>query len=308
MDQIIACVPNISEGQDQQFIDDLSGRLAAVSGLVLLDVSVDHDQNRTVLSFTGPKDAMFEGGLLLYEMALAKIDMRRHEGDYPRVGAVDVFPFVPLKNAPMSEVKAWAEEFAQLVATRFNIPVYLFGASARYRYRSDVQNIRQGEYEGFAEKMTDSRWKPDLGPDRFPADSGVTIIGARRPLISFKLTLTTSDLEIARHIGHAVADTSGGNIRAVAAKDHDQGRAYLSMAITNFRAAPLYRVIENVRLEGRRFGVAIRRTELNGLIPETVLFEAAEYYIGLQGFSRKQLLEHTIQQQLDKNFLLAGSR
>lgn len=303
MNQIIACVPNISEGKDQRFIDDLAARLSEVDGLVLLDVSVDHNQNRTVLSFTGSKDAIFEGGFLLYEQSLKKIDMRQHTGDYPRVGAVDVFPFVPLKNAPLSQVKQWANEFAERVAERFNIPVYLFGASARYRYRSDVQNIRLGEYEGFAEKMADPRWKPDLGPEAFPQDSGVTMIGARRPLISFKLTLSTRDLEIAQSIGHLVADTSGGYIRAVAAKDHDNGRAYLSMAITNFRAAPLYRVIENVRLEARRFGVDIRRTKFTGLVPEGVLIEAAEYFMAIQGFEPSQLLERAIQQQLDEKFM-----
>ena len=164
MKKIIACVPNISEGKDQRFIDDLEARLRTVEGLMVLDVAVDHDQNRSVLSFTGSKEAIFEGGLLLYDLALKQIDMREHHGDYPRVGAVDVFPFVPLKGADISDAKEWAEEFAAVVAERFTIPVYLFAASARYRYRRDIQNIRQGEYEGFADKMKDLRWKPDMGP------------------------------------------------------------------------------------------------------------------------------------------------
>lgn len=303
MSQIIACVPNISEGRDQQFIDDLAARLEGVTGLIMLDVSVDHDQNRTVISFTGTKEAIFEGGLLLYDLSLKKIDMRRHEGDFPRVGAVDVFPFVPLKNATIADAKAWADEFAEVVAERFSIPVYLFAASARYRYRGDVQNIRQGEYEGFAEKMKDVRWKPDLGPNTFPPDKGVTIIGARQPLISFKAYLSTQDLEVARELAHMVADTSGGHVRAVPGQDHDNGHVYLSVAITNYQTTPLYRVVENIRLEGRRFGVEIRRTEITGLIPEVVLIRAAEYYLGLQGFKHDALLERNIQTHLDEKFL-----
>lgn len=303
MSQIIACVPNISEGRDQRFIDDLIARLEGIDGLIMLDVAVDHDQNRTVLSFTGTKEAIFEGGLLLYDLSLKKIDMRRHEGDYPRVGAVDVFPFVPLKGADIKVAKMWADEFAEIVAQRFSLPVYLFAASARYRYRRDVQNIRQGEYEGFAEKMNDVRWKPDLGPNEFPADKGVTIIGARQPLISFKAYLSTHDLQTAKEIGHLVADTSGGHIRAVPGQDHDKGYVYLSVAITNYLTTPLYRVVENIRLEGRRFGVKIRRTEITGLIPEVVLIRAAEYYLGLQTFDHESLLERNIQKHLDGKFL-----
>lgn len=303
MNQIIACVPNISEGRDQQFIDDLIARLEGIDGLIMLDVAVDHDQNRTVLSFTGTKDVIFEGGLLLYDLSLKKIDMRRHEGDFPRVGAVDVFPFVPLKGADISDAKKWADEFAEIVAQRFSVPVYLFGASARYRYRGDVQNIRHGEYEGFAEKMKDLRWKPDLGPNDFPPDKGVTIIGARQPLISFKAYLSTHDLETAKEIGHLVAGTSGGHIRAVPGHDHDKGHVYLSVAITNYLTTPLYRVVENIRLEGRRFGVEIRRTEITSLIPEVVLIRAAEYYLGLQAFDHEKLLERNIQNHLDEKFL-----
>ncbi|MCD4750756.1 MAG: glutamate formimidoyltransferase [Thermoanaerobaculales bacterium] len=306
MTKIIACVPNISEGKDQRFIDDLEARLRAIDGLMILDVAVDHDQNRTVLSFTGSKEAIFEGGFLLYDLSLKQIDMRQHQGDYPRVGAVDVFPFVPLKGADINDAKEWAEEFAEQVAERFSLPVYLFAASARYRYRRDVQNIRHGEYEAFAEKMKDLRWKPDLGPDCFPEDKGVTIIGARHPLISFKVSLGTRNLEIAEAVGHCVADASGGHIRAVAAQDHGDGHVYLSMSIVNYKTTPLYRVIENVRLEARRFGVEIRRTEITGLIPERILIEAAEYYLGMHGFNHDTLLERNIQKHLDEKFLFGG--
>ena len=298
MSRILAVVPNISEGTDQAFIDDLTARLGEVQGLLMLDVSVDHGRNRTVLSFAGSKEAVFAGGILLYELTLEHVDMRHHEGDYPRVGAVDVFPFVPLKDATIEEAKAWAVEFAQIVAERFSLPVYLFAESARYRYRRDIDNIRAGEYEGFAEKMKDVRWKPDLGPDEFPEDTGVTIIGARYPLISFKVNFSCTEEDVAAAIGHAVCDTSGGIVRADARLDQETGRGMITVTVTDYNASPMYRVIENIRLEARRFGVEIRWIEMIGLIPESVLVGAAEYYMQLRNFDRGDILERSIEGHL----------
>jgi len=303
MSKILAVVPNISEGRDDQFIEKLTARLGEIPGLIMLDVSVDRGRNRTVLSFTGSKDAIFAGGLLLYELTLDHVDMRRHEGDYPRVGAVDVFPFVPLKDAAIEEAKAWAEEFAAKVAERFELPVYLFAESARYRYRRDIENIRAGEYESLAAKMKDVRWKPDLGPDEFPVESGVTIIGARYPLISFKVFFNCAEEATAAAIGHLVADTSGGIVRANAGVDTETGRAMLTVSVTEFKASPMYRVIEFIRLEARRFGVEIRSVEMIGLIPQSVLIGAAEYYMQIHGFDHDDILERSIEAHVDERFL-----
>ncbi len=169
-----------------------------IPGLVVLDISMDQVRNRTVFSFTGRKDAIFEGGYLLYEEALAHIDMRQHQGEYPRIGAVDVFPFVALRNAPIANAVAWSVEFAEQVASRFQLPVYLFAESARKPLRRDIENIREGEYEGFAAKITDPVWKPDFGPDVFPPDKGATIIGARMPIVNLKAYFTTPDEDAAR--------------------------------------------------------------------------------------------------------------
>lgn len=302
MNQIIAAVPNVCEGTDRRFIDEISDRLKGITNLIVLDVAMDHARNRTVFSFTGTKEAVFAGGLALYELALERIDMRHHIGEFPRVGAVDVFPFVPLKNATMKQAKQWAEEFAELVADRFKLPVYLYAESARYRYRRDVDNIRQGEYEGFEAKMADPRWKPDLGPDRFPAASGVTIIGARYPLLNFNVFLGSRDESIAHRVAHEISATSGGVVRAHGALDPDSERAMLTVAITNFKASPLYRTVENIRIEASRFGVNIRRIELVGLFPERVLLEAAEYYLRIHDFNRDNLLETTIQRHIDERF------
>lgn len=306
MDPVIAVIPNICEGTNSELVDGLAAGLDQIPGLMMLDVAMDHARNRTVLSFTGSKEAVFAGGFLLYERALQAIDMRRHHGEYPRVGAVDVFPFVPLRGTTIDEAKAWSLEFAEQVAERFGIPVYLFAESARYRYRRDIENIRHGEYESFAEKMKDPRWKPDLGPDRFPEDSGVTIIGARHPLISFKALLSCGEEQVAAEIGHAIADTSGGHVHAYPGIDPATSLALLTVSITNFEATPMYRVVENIRLEARRFGVEIRRIEMIGLIPEAVLIQSAEYYMGIHGFDHDDLLERNIQRHLADRYPLGG--
>jgi glutamate formiminotransferase len=306
MSKIIAVVPNICEGTDQAFIDDLTARLGQVPDLMMLDVAVDHARNRTVFSFTGTKTAIFAGGMVLYEQSLQHIDMRKHSGEHPRVGAVDVFPFVPLKDATIDEAKQWSVEFAEQVAERFDLPVYLFGESARYRYRRDLENIRSGEYEGFAQKMKDLRWKPDLGPDSFRDDAGVTIIGARHPLISFKVFLSCPDEDVAVGVAHAVADTSGGMVRAYAGHDPDSGLAMMTVSLTNFQATPMYRAIENIRIEAARYGVDIRRVQMIGLIPEIALIEAAEYYMRIHGFDHDDLLERNIQNHLHEKFLFRG--
>ena len=307
MSKIIAVIPNICEGRDRVFINDLAARLESIPNLMMLDVSMDHVRNRTVFSFTGNRETLFEGGRLLYEVSLKHIDMRKHQGEYPRVGAVDVFPFVPLKDASIEEAVAMSVEFGQLVAEQFRLPVYLFSESARYPARRDIEAIRAGNYEGFAEKMGDPRWKPDFGPEHFPADTGVTIVGARHPLISFKVVLNTPDVNMARAICRLVEESSGGlrHVRGFCGLDQATNLAFITISIANFRETPMYRAIEMVRLEGARFGVGIRRVEMIGLIPEVAFIASAEYYMGVQGFDHEKLLERNIQRHLNEKFLFA---
>jgi glutamate formiminotransferase / 5-formyltetrahydrofolate cyclo-ligase len=210
MSKIIAVVPNISEGRNAEFIDQLTAKLTQVKDLAMLDVSRDSIRNRTIFSFTGTKEAIFVGGRLLYAESLAHINMLEHRGEYPRIGAVDVFPFVPLKDVAIEEAIAMSREFAEMVAKEFSLPVYLFSESAQYPTRRELDNIREGEFEGLERKLQDPRWKPDFGPDHFIPRSGATIIGARYPLISFTATLTTTDLEIAQAISRSVHYNEGG--------------------------------------------------------------------------------------------------
>jgi glutamate formiminotransferase / 5-formyltetrahydrofolate cyclo-ligase len=296
MTEIISVVPNICDGRDEAFIDRLERELESVPGLVILETSMDHARNRTILSFTGGQDAIFDGGLRLYEQALAHIDMRRHQGDYPRIGAVDVFPFVPHKDTPLPVAIAWSVAFADIVADRFGIPVYLFAESARSPLRRDIEAIRDGEYEGFAEKMTQPGWAPDFGPVTFPEKAGATIIGARLPLVNLKAYLTTTDEEAAAWVARALSSPTTGlpGVHFYPAVDRTRNRALLNITVGNFRATPLYRILEAVKTELRRFGAGIGRVEMVGLVPQGALLESAQHYLQIMDFSPDDLVEQRL--------------
>ena len=302
MSKIISVVPNISEGNDQAFISGLVEKLQAVKNLVVLDTSRDSVRNRTVFSFTGPQEAMFEAGMLLYRETLAHVDMRKHRGEYPRLGAVDVFPFVPLKDASLEETVAMSVEFAEKVAAEFNIPVYLYCESARFPMRRYVENIREGEYEGLESKLKDPRWKPDFGPALFNPAAGATIIGARYPMISFKAILDSPDEAVAEYISRLIQHAHGGlaHVNAYAGLDSEHKAAQITVTIANYRAMPMYRALEMMRLEARRFAVSVRKVEMIGLVPETAFIESAFYYMGIQDFSFDKILERKIQTDLDE--------
>ena len=296
MSQIISVVPNICEGRDEAFVAKVQERLETVPGLVVLDVSMDQVRNRTIFSFTGSKEAIFQGGFLLYEEALGKIDMRQHEGEYPRIGAVDVFPFVALRDAPLATVVDWSVQFAEQIAGRFALPVYLFAESARVKARRDIENIREGEYEGFAAKMNLPEWKPDLGPDAFPPDKGATIIGARLPIVNFKAYLATSSEEAAEWVAHVLSEPATGfsGVHFYPAFDRTRNEALLNITVGNFLSTPLYRILEAVKTELRRFGTRVSRVEMVGLVPQQALIASAEHYLQIFGFSADDVVENRL--------------
>lgn len=302
MSRIISVIPNVCEGQDKEFIDKLTAKLRSIAGLTIMDVSMDANRNRTVFAFTGSPEVIFEGGMVLYEEAHKHIDMRRHKGEYPRIGAVDVFPFVPLKDVTIEETVELSVTFAEKVADKFNIPVYLYGESARFPMRRDVEKIREVQYEGLEERLKDPRWKPDYGPDEFKPDSGATIIGSRLPMVSFKVHLDTSNIEIAREISQAI-QYSGGGLRHVTANPgviYESRLTQISVSIHNYKVTPMYKVIEMIRMEGRRYNVGIDDVEMIGLVPEIVFFDSAMYYMNLKTFSFERLLERNIQEHLNE--------
>ncbi|MBK9376660.1 MAG: glutamate formimidoyltransferase [Holophagales bacterium] len=296
MSQIISVVPNICEGRDEAFIEKVQEKLEAVPGLVLLDVSMDQVRNRTIFSFTGRKEAIFEGGFLLYDAALGHIDMRNHQGEYPRIGAVDVFPFVALRDAPIATAVSWSMQFAEEVARRFDLPVYLFAESARTKVRRDIEHIREGEYEGFAAKMDDPAWKPDFGPDRFPPDKGATIIGARLPIVNFKAYLTTPNEEAAEWVAKVLSDPATGfsGVHFYPALDRTRNEALLNITVGNFQSTPLYRILEAVKTELRRFGTGVSRVEMVGLVPQQAMLDSAQHYLQVFGFSVDDVVENRL--------------
>ena len=301
MTKIITVVPNISEGRDTAFIEDLQRKLQAVPGLLVLDVAMDQARNRTVMSFTGSKEAIFQGGFVLYEEVLKRVDMREHQGEYPRIGAVDAFPFVVVKDATIEEAVAWSTEFAQEVARRFELPTYLAYESARHAQRRDIENIREGEYEGFAAKMTDPAWKPDFGPETFPVDKGATIIGARFPLVNFKVYLSTGNEEAAVWVANTLSSPTTGlpNVKFYPGLDRQRNLALLNITVGNYKATPLYRVIEAIKTELRRFGANVSKVETIGLVPSTALVDSALHYLQVTDFAEEDLLEKRLNRVVD---------
>jgi len=302
MSKIISVIPNICEGKDCKFIDDLTNKLNSVNDIVILDVSMDKTRNRTVFAFTGTKKAIFEAGMILYDEAFKHIDMRKHKGEYPRIGAVDVFPFVPLKDVSIKESIEASIEFAKKVADEFKIPVYLFAESAKSLLRKNIDKIREGEYEGLESRLKDPNWKPDFGSDEFKPDFGATIIGARYPIVSFKIFLNTPDLKIVKYISNSIQESTGGlhNVIAYCGIINESHLTQIVVKITNYKATPLYKVIELVRIEAKKFGVNILEVEMIGLIPEKAFLDSAMYYMNINNFSYERIAEKNIQKHLNE--------
>lgn len=300
MTPIITVVPNISEGRDPAFLERLQTRLEAVPGLRLMDVSMDQVRNRTIISFTGPQEALFEGGFALYEETLQHVDMRTHEGEYPRIGAVDVFPFVATKDASLEDVVALSRTFAEEVARRFDLPTYLVYESARLPQRRDIEHVREGEYEGFAQKLTDPSWQPDFGPSTFPADKGATMVGARLPQVNLKVYLDTPREEAARWIAQTLASPTSGMpfVKFYPGMDRQRNLAFLNITVGNYRATPLYRVLGAVKTELHRFGATVAQVQIVGLVPRAALMDSALHFLQVADFNPDEILERRIHKMM----------
>lgn len=291
MPQLIECIPNFSEGRRPEVIEQIVAAAASVAEVTILDRSSDPDHNRTVLTFVGPPAAVEEAAFRAIARAAALIDMNQHTGEHPRIGATDVVPFVPLSGVTMEDCISLANRLAERVANELGIPVYLYEAAARRPERVNLENIRRGQYEGLkAEIETNPERAPDYGPARL-GPAGATVIGARAPLVAFNVYLTTEDVNIAKAIARAVRQSSGGFRFVKAAGFLVEGRAQVSMNLTDYRQTPLARVVETIRREAARYGVGIHHSELVGLIPQEALIDAAVWYMQLDGFQPGQVLE-----------------
>ena len=296
MNQIIECVPNVSEGRDQEKISELVKEVVSTEGVKLLDYSSDKDHNRTVITFVGDKEGVKEAAFKLIKKASEIIDMRYHKGEHPRIGAVDVVPFVPVKNVTMEECVQIARELGERVGKELNIPVYLYEEAATTPERKNLENIRRGEYEGFFEKIKKPEWKPDFGPSEMNPKSGATVIGARNFLIAFNVNLGTNDIEIANKIAKAVRFSSGGYryVKAMGVELKERGIVQVSMNLTDFNKTPIYRVFETIKAEASRYGVNVIGSEIIGLVPSKALLDVADYYLRLENFSMDMVLENRI--------------
>ena len=293
MRTIIECVPNISEGRDRGSIEAMAAAVRSAPGVRLLDVSSDASHNRSVLTFVGDAPAIRAGVAALFREAIERIDLRRHEGEHPRMGAVDVVPFIPIRGSSVDECVALSREAGAAIARDFGVPVYLYEDSATSEPRRNLAEIRKGQFEGFAEKMKDPRWAPDFGPGQPHPSAGVVAVGARAFLIAYNINLATKDLAIADRIARSIRHLSGGfrYVKAMGVELAERGIVQVSINMTNFKKTPLHRVFECVRSEAERHGVAIVSSEIVGLSPAEALYAAAEHYLRLEGFSSEQVLE-----------------
>jgi len=288
--QLIECIPNFSEARRPEVIDQIVAAIQAVGEVKLLDRSSDLDHNRTVLTFAGSAAGVEEAAFRAIQTASELIDLDQHTGEHPRIGATDVVPFVPLSGASMEECIAIAKRLAERVGKELNIPVYLYEAAATKPERTNLENIRKGQYEGLKTEIEKPERQPDFGPNTLPK-AGATVIGARNPLIAFNVYLTTDDVSIAKKIAKAVRQSSGGLRYVKGLGLLVEGRAQVSMNLTNFRETPIARVVEFIRREAERYGVGIHHSELVGLIPQEALVDAAVWYTQLDAFSPEQVLE-----------------
>jgi glutamate formiminotransferase / 5-formyltetrahydrofolate cyclo-ligase len=281
----LECVPNVSEGRRPDVVARLARAAASPPGVRLLDVSSDPDHNRSVLTLAGEPDGLHASLLALYETALAEIDLRSHEGVHPRVGAVDVSPFVPLGDAPMEIAVAAAERLGEEVARRFGLPVYLYEKAARRPDRRLLADIRRGGFEGFPARIADPAWTPDFGPSQVHPTAGVTVIGARFFLIAFNAVLETPDLAVARAIARRVRESGGGlpAVRAMGVYLASRGQAQVSMNLVDYRRTSVLTALDRVQREAEALGTRVLETEVIGLMPEQAVLGVVREALRLPG-------------------------
>jgi glutamate formiminotransferase len=293
MKSVIECVPNISEGVDRERIDAVASAVRATPGVRLLGVSSDPSHNRSVLTFVGDAEGVSAAVDALFAAALPRIDLTRHKGEHPRMGAVDVVPLIPIRGATVEDCVQLSRRIGASIAQHHAVPVYLYEDSASSEARRNLAEIRKGEFEGFFEKIRDAKWKPDFGPEAPHPTAGVVAVGARAPLIAYNINLGTRDVSIADRIARAIRHVGGGfrYVKAMGVDLAERGCVQVSINMTNYKKTPLHRVFECVRSEAQRYGVPVIGSEIVGLAPAEALFMAAEHYLRLEGFSSDQVLE-----------------
>ncbi|MDW7670981.1 MAG: glutamate formimidoyltransferase [Bacillota bacterium] len=295
MKQIIQCIPNFSEGRDVDKIEQIVQPFRVRDGVKLLDYSRDEDHNRMVVTVVGELEPLKEAVLESVGLAVKLIDMTKHKGQHPRMGAVDVIPFVPIRNVTMEQAAELSREVAAALWDTYQIPVFLYEKTATASHRENLAALRKGQFEGMAEKIKTAEWQPDFGDQLHPT-AGITAVGARMPLVAFNVNLDSSNLEFANQIARNVRHISGGlrYCKGIGIELKDRGIVQVSMNMTDYSKTALYRVFELIRMEARRYGVNIVGSEIIGLVPMEALIDTAVYYLGVENFSMDQVLEKRI--------------
>ena len=303
MNKIVECIPNFSEGRDVSVVNAIASAIASVPNVVVLDQTMDGDHHRSVITFAGEPEAVLEAAVLAAARAVELIDLNHHTGEHPRLGAIDVVPFVPIKGVTMSECVALARRAGERIARELRVPVYLYEHAATRPDRIDLANVRRGEFEGLREVIAVSHERaPDFGEAKVHPTAGAVAVGARAPLIAYNINLASEDLTIARKIAKAIRGRDGGlqYVKALGFELTARRQVQVSMNLVNCEATPIFRVFELVKREAERYGVRIVGSEIIGLIPQAALNACADFYLQLENFSAALVLENRLQAKLNE--------
>ena len=293
MKKILETVPNFSEGRDLDKIEKIVEPFRGKERVKLLDYQRDEDHNRLVVTVVGEPDALKPAVVEAIGAAIDVIDMRKHEGQHPRMGAVDVVPFIPVRDTTMEEAVEISKAVAEAASEKYKLPIFLYEGSASLPERKNLSNIRKGQFEGMAEKLRQSEWKPDYGLTEIHPSAGVTAVGARMPLVAYNVNLDTDNIDIANDIARKVRHISGGLrfCKGIGIELKERGIVQVSMNMTDYTKTALYRAFELIKIEARRYGVNVVGSEVIGLVPMAALVDSAVYYLGIENFSMEQVLE-----------------
>ncbi|ADX25488.1 TPA: glutamate formimidoyltransferase [Streptococcus pyogenes] len=295
MAKIVECIPNFSEGQNQAVIDGLVATAKSIPGVTLLDYSSDASHNRSVFTLVGDDQSIQEAAFQLVKYASENIDMTKHHGEHPRMGATDVCPFVPIKDITTQECVEISKQVAERINRELGIPIFLYEDSATRPERQNLAKVRKGQFEGMPEKLLEEDWAPDYGDRKIHPTAGVTAVGARMPLVAFNVNLDTDNIDIAHKIAKIIRGSGGGYkyCKAIGVMLEDRHIAQVSMNMVNFEKCSLYRTFETIKFEARRYGVNVIGSEVIGLAPAKALIDVAEYYLQVEDFDyNKQVLEN----------------
>jgi len=298
--RLVECVPNYSEGRRREVVEEIVKAIESVEGVKVIDWSMDADHNRSVVTCIAPPEKAVEAMLRGAEVAVKHIDLRHHQGEHPRMGAVDVVPFVPLMGVSMKDCVELAYEFGQKLWETLKVPVYFYAEAAKEPHKYRLPDIRKGEFEGLPEKMKDPKWYPDVGEPQPHPSAGATVTGARQFLIAYNVYLNTPDVKIAKKIAKAVRESSGGlkNVQAKGVFIEERGLAQVTMNILNFKKTPIPKVFDLVKREALRYGVFPVESEIIGLIPLDAMVGVFKYYLQAHGFKREQILDEMVYRTL----------